>query len=453
MPNNYILLDRIELNASAASITFDNIPQTGYTDLKVVGSARTNDTSSYGDAVIVRFNGSNTGLSSRRLYGTGAGAASISSSANMYAGQASSNGQTSSTFGNFELYIPNYTLSNQKSSSSDGVNENNAANAITQFSANLWTGTGAITSVALLPEVGSLFLQYSSFSLYGLAAVGTTPAIAPKADGGNVISTDGTYWYHAFLSNGTFTPQTNLTADVLVIAGGGGGGGNGGGGGAGGLLSFTSQSLTTTGYACAIGSGGTFGISSATPGTNGINSQFAALTAAVGGGVGQSSNFSNSPGVGGSGGGGNGSTSGAAGTSGQGFAGGNGFNASQYGNGGGGGATAIGANGTTSTGGNGGTGSASFSTWGLATATGQNVSGTVYFAGGGGGAVNSGTQGFGGYGGGGDGTPSLGSGRPVAGTANTGGGGGGGGGTGASPNYAAAAGGSGIIIIRYPIAS
>jgi hypothetical protein len=33
-------LERIELNATAASVTFANIPQTGYTDLKVVVSAR-----------------------------------------------------------------------------------------------------------------------------------------------------------------------------------------------------------------------------------------------------------------------------------------------------------------------------------------------------------------------------------------------------------------------------
>ncbi len=35
MPNNYVLLERTELAASAASVTFANIPQTGYTDLKI----------------------------------------------------------------------------------------------------------------------------------------------------------------------------------------------------------------------------------------------------------------------------------------------------------------------------------------------------------------------------------------------------------------------------------
>ncbi len=39
MPANYVLLERIELNASAASITFSNIPQSGYTDLKLIVSS------------------------------------------------------------------------------------------------------------------------------------------------------------------------------------------------------------------------------------------------------------------------------------------------------------------------------------------------------------------------------------------------------------------------------
>jgi hypothetical protein len=33
MTENYVLLETIELTQSAASVTFDNIPQTGYTDL------------------------------------------------------------------------------------------------------------------------------------------------------------------------------------------------------------------------------------------------------------------------------------------------------------------------------------------------------------------------------------------------------------------------------------
>ena len=40
MAGNHVLLETIELTQNAASVTFDNIPQTGYTDLKVVVSGR-----------------------------------------------------------------------------------------------------------------------------------------------------------------------------------------------------------------------------------------------------------------------------------------------------------------------------------------------------------------------------------------------------------------------------
>lgn len=457
---NHVLLQRVTLTANASSVTFDSIPQTGYTDLKIVGSARTNDTSSYGDAVIVRFNGSNTGLSSRRLYGQGGAAASVSSSGNMYAGQCSSNGQTSNTFGNFELYIPNYTSSNQKSSSSDGVNENNAANAITQFSANLWTGTSAITSVTLLPEVGSSLLQYSAFSLYGIANVNTNPTSAPKADGGDIIKTDGTYWYHAFLSSGVFRPQVGLTADVLVVAGGGGAGYQnlGAAGGAGGLCYQSSRTLTTTNYALTIGAGGASAYPGGGKGASGTNSTFDTITAIGGGGGGGNSLTGLNGGSGGAGGangpsttiaGGSATQGNSGGATGYGNAGGSGYtNASSVGaTGGGGGAGAAGTNGvapSTGTGGNGGNGLSgvtipALNAMGSATSTGQLSSGNYYYAGGGAGAAGGAGAVNGSAGLGGGGAPAA------SGTANTGGG------AGASPGTATN-GGSGIIIIRYPVA-
>jgi hypothetical protein len=45
MPNNYVLLETIALTQAAASVTFDNLPTSGYTDLKVVISARLSITS------------------------------------------------------------------------------------------------------------------------------------------------------------------------------------------------------------------------------------------------------------------------------------------------------------------------------------------------------------------------------------------------------------------------
>lgn len=452
MPNNYVLLERIELNDSAASVTFANIPQTGYTDLKIVGSARSTR-SANGDDIRINFNGSNSNFSGRRILGTGSSVISTTMTSQIGIWDAASD--TASTYGNFEVYIPNYNQAIPHPYSADTVNENNATAAYAQLTAGLWSPATAqaITSITFLSDNGFNLVAGSTFSLYGIANSSTTPAIAPKADGGNVIATDGTYWYHAFLSNGTFTPQTNLTCDVLQVAGGGGGGGvMGGGGGAGGVSHLASQSLTISSYSVTVGAGGNAGVGQTGRGTNGTNSQFGSLTAAIGGGGGGAQ--ANPLGLdGGSGGGRIGSGTVASGTSGQGNNGGYGADSGAYGTGGGGGAGAVGANGTTSAGGAGGSGTSLYSSWGAATNTGQYVSTIYYYAGGGGGSQNGqGTGGPGGNGGGGagasgtDGTPGA------AATINTGGGGGGA--AGDTPISATGGGGgSGIVIVRYLVAS
>jgi len=105
--------------------------------------------------------------------------------------------------------------------------------------------------------------------------IGTPAVSAAKATGGTITS-DATHWYHSFTASGTFTPLEALTIDIVVIAGGGGGGvAAGGGGGAGGVLGFASQSVTTTGYTCTVGAGGSSGSTSA---SNGNDSKFGSLT-------------------------------------------------------------------------------------------------------------------------------------------------------------------------------
>jgi hypothetical protein len=462
MPENYVLLERTELNASAASVTFANIPQSGYTDLKIVMSLRsTVGGGTNWDPLLYRFNSSTSGYSTKEVEGTGSAAASSSATTatSTAAGGTwgrlqdygiTTSNQTANTFSNIEFYIPNYTSSNQKSGSFDSVYETNATAAYAEMVATLHTGTSAITTLDFALKDGS-FAQYSTFSLYGIAAVGTTPAIAPKASGGNIIDYDGTYWIHTFLTSGTFTPQTGLTCDYLVVAGGGAGG-NYGGGGAGGLRSTVTAtggggalesalSLTTQTYTVTVGAGGSGAVQN-NP-TNGSNSVFGAITSTGGGrgsfninGVGPTN-----PNAGGSGGGGiwNGGAGGAASPSGQGFAGGAGHvnNSSPFAAGGGGGAGAVGQAGQATIGGNGGAGVATV------------ISGTsvTYAGGGGGGHFNgSGSNSSGGAGGGGTGGKA--DAGETAGTTNTGGGGGGSG----TSDAIGTNGGSGIVIIRYPAA-
>lgn len=460
MPANYVLLGTQTVgNGGASSVTLSNIPQTGYTDLKIVASARSTR-SSYADNFGLRFNGdTGNNYSYRRLYALGSGTpASTTQSgvSTIVGGTLSADTATANTFGNAEFYIPNYTGSTYKSVSNDGTGENNATDSEIDLIAGIWNSTSAISSVTLYALSGNLAAG-STFYIYGLAAVGTTPAIAPFASGGDVIANDGTYWYHAFKTTGAFVPAKALSCDYLVVAGGGGGGGTGngtnggyaggGGGGAGGYrtsIGGSPLSVSVQSYTITVGAGGAGGLYLSSTSTNGGNSTFSTITSAGGGGV-----IAGTGQNGGSGGGGYGnepvgtgntpSTSPAQGYSGtQGTTGDGGT--------GGGGATASPASKSSNTGSAGGTGSNSASTWATATATGASG----YFAGGGGGGGYATNGGAGGAGGGAaGGTTST---DPSAAPANTGGGGGGATQRSTSTGLTGSNGGSGIVIIRYAMA-
>lgn len=169
MPDqNYILLERIELNASAASVTFANIPQSGYTDLKIVMSAITTGGT---NNCSIAFNGSTANFSQRQLGGDGSSAYSASRSDNLNAVLANGTGYTANVAASNEIYIPNYLGSNNKSFSSESATENNATGADLVMRAHLWSQTAAINSVTIYAANGSgSFGAYSTFSLYGLAA-------------------------------------------------------------------------------------------------------------------------------------------------------------------------------------------------------------------------------------------------------------------------------------------
>jgi len=250
------------------------------------------------------------------------------------------------------------------------------------------------------------------------------------------------------------TPADLNSVDQLVVAGGGAGGssvgsGSAGGGGGGQVISNNSRAISpATSYSVVVGNGGA-PVSSVTAGGTGGSSSFNGQNAAGGGGGSTTNaNTSIASPTGGFAGGGGGAqaayrTDGATGTSG--YKGGNGLannsDANLQSGGGGAGAGGNGVNGSSSSGGNGGVGIAS------TVATGSNV----FYGGGGGGGkrMNTGTSGSG-VNGGGDG--SISSGTASAGGDNTGGGGGGAAGP-DSGTWQGGRGGSGIVVVRYAIAS
>jgi hypothetical protein len=151
-------------SGGASSVTFSSIPST-YTDLLVKVSARsprTND--SGGSDGKLEFNGATTGFSSKGIFQQGS-AGSASPSSIFYF--ISDDAQTANTFGNMEVYIPNYTSSNTKTVSLDAVTENNATSAYSVLISGLWTGTSAITSMKFTDNNGG-FNQNSTFYLYGI---------------------------------------------------------------------------------------------------------------------------------------------------------------------------------------------------------------------------------------------------------------------------------------------
>lgn len=177
MASTLVALQTVTVGAGGvSSITFSSIPQT-YTDLVVKASARTSTTdgSSPQKYLTISFNGSTSNLSSRFLFGNGSTAGSASDTT-IYS-WANGNTSTASTFGNFEIYVPNYTSSNFKSVSLDIATENNATAAYLNLEAGLWANTSAITSLAINLDSGTL-VQYSTFTLYGVYkdAAETTPA-------------------------------------------------------------------------------------------------------------------------------------------------------------------------------------------------------------------------------------------------------------------------------------
>jgi hypothetical protein len=167
VPNTFTKIASVTVGSGGAStIDFTSIPST-YTDLCVKVSGRSNRSGDTSDNIIVSFNGSTANLSYRYVQGNGASATSSSGSTG-FVGTQDASLATSNTFGNLEFYVPNYAGSTFKSVSSDAVDETNGTTAYASLFASLWSNTAAITSISLKPQVGTLFVQYSTATLYGI---------------------------------------------------------------------------------------------------------------------------------------------------------------------------------------------------------------------------------------------------------------------------------------------
>ena len=169
MPNTFELIASSTVGAGGTvNISFTSIPQT-FTDLCLKLSTRSAGTG--GNAVanlMVQFNGSFASFTGRGLGGNG----SITYSSTYTLPNViltDTTTATANTFSNSELYIPNYTGSNNKSFSVDNVIENNATASWVELDAGLFETSSAVTSITILDySIGNNIAQHSTAYLYGV---------------------------------------------------------------------------------------------------------------------------------------------------------------------------------------------------------------------------------------------------------------------------------------------
>ena len=173
MPSTYTLIKGETLVSSAASYTFTAIPST-FTDLVVRVSGRTDRAAAF-DSLVLTINGTGgTAYSRTALRGNGASAVSFNAASGAsfltdLMGITASTA-TASTFGSFEIYIPSYTVSQNKPFSFSGAGEdNNSTPVYLGATAGLWSNTAAITQLNCAPNSGTVFAAGSSFYLYGIS--------------------------------------------------------------------------------------------------------------------------------------------------------------------------------------------------------------------------------------------------------------------------------------------
>ena len=153
-----------------ATVSFTNIPQ-NYTDLVIKASVRNTRSGAAEAELRWTVNGSELSYSNRLLQSNGTSAsAGTTGTTYFYSGEIDASTATANTFGNAEIYIPNYSGSSYKTVSADTVSENNATSAYVTATAGLWSNTAPITSINFYYSASGIWAQYSTFHLYGIKA-------------------------------------------------------------------------------------------------------------------------------------------------------------------------------------------------------------------------------------------------------------------------------------------
>ena len=172
----FTVIDHTEIGSGgAASWTKSSIPST-YDHLLLKVSARTDKSTGpgWGDALMTLNNDTGTNYSMTLLWASSSTQYSLrqtgqTSAKFLYCPSAVA---TSNTFGSTTLWIPHYAnTSNYKQLINDSTQEANSTTTNAWYltkSASLWSSTAAVNQVTLTADASANFVQYSTFTLYGV---------------------------------------------------------------------------------------------------------------------------------------------------------------------------------------------------------------------------------------------------------------------------------------------
>ena len=157
-------------SGGAANVEFTSIPGT-YTHLQIRMLGRLDGAVASGTGII-RYNGdtNSNNYTYHEILGNGTSASAYGSAAPESNQITTLTGATAtaSVFGVGITDILDYANTNKyKTQRNLGGYDNNGSGQI-RLNSGLWMNTAAITSIKITPNVGSNFVQYSHFALYGI---------------------------------------------------------------------------------------------------------------------------------------------------------------------------------------------------------------------------------------------------------------------------------------------
>jgi hypothetical protein len=156
-------------SGGTSTVTFSSIPST-YKHLQVRIIGKTNRALNRDGAKVTFNSDTSSSYIDHYLYGTGSSAAAGYDAAAPASGIYRLSGNTSATdiFGAIVYDILDYANTNKYKTCRylGGVDLNGAGEIY--FGSNLYIKTNAISSITFAPIVGTSFLQYSQFALYGI---------------------------------------------------------------------------------------------------------------------------------------------------------------------------------------------------------------------------------------------------------------------------------------------